>query len=159
MSSKYKIEKEWDNAGLPCVVLMTDMGHRCGYVGVPKGHKWYGTNYDDVQRSDGGYIEVHGGLTYGREGGKGYPSEKKEGFFWFGFDCAHYGDSPDPSINPHYAEMMSDGGEIRSLDYCVVECEKLARQLNDIPEPPEPDYGADGPTERNHRLDEARRMK
>jgi hypothetical protein len=41
-----------------------------GYVRVPEGHPWGGLDVDDID------VEVHGGLTYAREG-------------WIGFDTLH----------------------------------------------------------------------
>jgi hypothetical protein len=139
MSREFEIEKEWESSGLPCVVLMTDLGHRCGYVGVPKGHVWFGANYDDV-RLDGKYIDVHGGLTYGSLAGKGYPSAKENSLFWFGFDCAHFRDNPDYEwLKEHNPEMYNlrghfsslRGGTVKDLAYCVKECESLALQLKE----------------------------
>jgi hypothetical protein len=113
------------------------MGHRCGYVGVPKGHEWFGAGYDDVRRSDGGYVYVHGGLTYGGSGGRGYPSSVSDpDVFWFGFDCAHLGDAPDmdwlEEHNPTLYKIKTKfprEGIVRSLGYCIKECEFLAAQL------------------------------
>jgi hypothetical protein len=48
----------------------------CGYVTVPKGHPFYGLDYDHDNLAG---IVAHGGLTYSDEG-------------TFGFDCAHAGD-------------------------------------------------------------------
>ena len=124
----HTVEKEWEAFGLACVVLMTSMGHRCGYVGVPNGHRLYKIGYDDAKRADGEWIDVHGGLTFAGED-KGYPSEKPNTLWWFGYDCAHLGDAPDPAINPSYARLRlfrEEGDTIRSLDYCVTECERLA---------------------------------
>jgi len=59
-----------------------------GYIGVPKDHPWWGMDYNDVP------CEVHGGLTYGK---KEHPSALKgvpTDLWWFGFDCAHYQDTP-----------------------------------------------------------------
>ena len=43
----FKVEKDFEHNGHRCVVIFTDMGHRCGYVGVPKWHPLYGKGYDD----------------------------------------------------------------------------------------------------------------
>jgi len=43
----YKVESEFDHNGLKCVVIMTHMGHRCGYVGIPKSHVLYGLGSSD----------------------------------------------------------------------------------------------------------------
>ena len=115
-----KKEKEWiTKAGLKASVIATPMGHRCGYVGVPTEHPLYGKHYDAPE------VEVHGGLTY---------AAGEDGLWWFGYDCAHWADAKDP-------ELMSDEykkvfirwpdmrGTIRTLDFCVAECESLAKQL------------------------------
>lgn len=44
-----------------------------GYVQIPKSHPWHGLDYDDID------VEVHGGLTFSRDG-------------WIGFDTLHSGD-------------------------------------------------------------------
>lgn len=42
----FTVEKDWTTAaGLRAVVVMTSMGHHCGYVGVQKGHPLHGVNY------------------------------------------------------------------------------------------------------------------
>ena len=83
---------------------------RCGYVGLPKGHPLCRVNYSDEKLSN---ISVHGGLTFSEEKLKG--AEGAEWWFgwWFGFDCAHWGDTPDKC----------------TLEYCVEQCESLAKQL------------------------------
>ena len=47
MAKKYIVEKEFNHNGLKCVVIFSNMGHRCGYVGVPKWHPLYGKDYMD----------------------------------------------------------------------------------------------------------------
>jgi hypothetical protein len=44
----HKVETEFEHEGLKCVVLMTGMGHRCGYVGIPKEHPLHGVDYFDT---------------------------------------------------------------------------------------------------------------
>lgn len=60
------------------------------------------------------YIDVHGGVTYSG-GNDTYPIEDS-GLWWFGFDCGHFGDSP----------------EVQDLNYVVKECESMAKQLKDF---------------------------
>lgn len=55
----------------------------CAYVGIPLGHPLAGHNYDDIP------IPCHGGLTYAGEGSEGY---RPVGFYWYGWDYAHFGD-------------------------------------------------------------------
>lgn len=115
------IEKHWiTEAGLEAVVIMTDIGHMCGYVGVPEGHPLYGCGYDQPSNhlaapSDDESIgkrgalslltmteermtspelvfDVHGSLTFSGNGDGKYPLESS--LWWFGYDCAHSGDRP-----------------------------------------------------------------
>ena len=63
-----------------------DSGWGCGYVVLPKSHKYYGVVYPD--------IPVHGGITLSEHSdGLNWP-EIEEGWV-LGFDTAHYGDTID----------------------------------------------------------------
>ena len=52
--------------------------HPCAYVRIPKEHKYYKQEYDDIP------IEVHGGLTYS--------GTRWNDAYWIGWDYAHYQD-------------------------------------------------------------------
>jgi len=160
--SNYTIEKDWEVEDLRCVVIMGSMGHRCGYVGVPKGHPLYGADYhkhsealksllekvknepfgkrgilaaicwDGEKASPEVIFNVHGGLTY--SGGGDYPVTSE--LYWFGYDCGHYDDAKDLSamsgeLKAVYTRL-SQHGEVRGLEYCVGECESLAKQLKEV---------------------------
>jgi hypothetical protein len=118
-----KTEKEWTTgSGLKAHVIATSMGHRCGYVSVPAGHPMFGKHYDDVE------VNVHGGLTYAAE---------EDGLWCFGYDCAHWDDAKDHEIMSDEYKMAfmnwpNDGGTIKTLDFCVAECESLAKQLGEM---------------------------
>lgn len=119
------IEKQWiTNAGLGAMVCVMPAGHRCGYVSSPK--HLVGRDYDDLP----GEIDVHGGLTFA-----GDYSEYDIDGYWFGYDCAHYCDGRDAELMDErhkvfYEKYGSLGaGPVRTLDFCVKECEELARQL------------------------------
>lgn len=119
---RYIIEREFEHAGYKCVVVFTRMGHRCGYVGIPKNHPLYGKDYSghlEIKKADIGdrtvsgifpllgacldederirieaYFQCHGGITYAGGGEhSSYPIESD--LWWFGFDCGHAGDKPD----------------------------------------------------------------
>lgn len=126
----YKVESDFVYKGYRCVVVFTDMGHRCGYVGIPIGHELYGKQYgdrldikkteiedqevgkrgiipllsaifdDDERVSLDLYFNVHGGLTYSNNY-PGYPVEN-DGLWWLGFDCGHYGDGKDLELMEEY---------------------------------------------------------
>lgn len=134
----YKVEKEWEHLNLKCVVIATDMGYRCGYVAVGPDHPLYGMNYNDEVPER---LKVHGGLTFS-EGDSNYPIEG-ENLWWFGFDCAHSGDGKDLNLmsekvkkfhkdNPQCSFLFLNGGPVRTLDYCVNECNSLAEQLDEL---------------------------
>lgn len=120
MTEKVKIEKQWTTAaGYEAEVIGTPMGHRCGYVTVPEGHPFADKDYNDL------YLDVHGGLTFS-DGRK------------FGFDCAHWDDAKDPALmseeylNIHAIYPRLDHGTIKTLEFCVAECESLASQLKEL---------------------------
>lgn len=52
--------------------------HPCCYVVIPKNHKFYNKDYDDI------CVMCHGGMTYA--------GKEKDNKFWIGWDYAHYGD-------------------------------------------------------------------
>lgn len=117
------VEKEWTTrAGLKAVVIAHDMGHRCGYVSVPAEHPLHGKDYNEVD------LDVHGGVTY---------AGMRDDLWWFGYDCAHLGDARDPELmSDEYKNVLLgrklnfDGDTIKTLDFCVNECESMAAQLN-----------------------------
>ena len=121
MSNKSKIEKQWTTAaGYQAEVVATPMGHRCGYVTVPEGHHCAGKDYDELD------VDVHGGLTYALDN-------------QFGFDCAHWDDAKDPALMSDRHRniyerwpMIGETGTVKTLEFCVAECEKLAAQLKEL---------------------------
>ena len=102
-------------------------GYRCGYVRIPEGHPWHGLGYDDVRTADGDWPGVHGGLTFAEpdtDCGKG----GEDSAWWLGFDCAHCGDAPDPSLAGYHDRMGYPGDTIKTTEYVAAECRKLAEQ-------------------------------
>lgn len=128
------IEKSWTTeSGLSAVVLMNNIGFRCGYVGIDEDHPLYRVNYASSDILDS--FNVHGGLTFSdfskRLGDKN--------LWWFGYDCGHIGDIPSKEyigeykrrVHSDYWHMEEKEGTHKSLEYCVQECENLARQLSE----------------------------
>lgn len=121
------LEKAWvTQAGLPAKVLIMPMGHRCGYVGV-SAEVFADKGYDDLD------VDVHGGLTYART--------EEDGLRWYGYDCAHLGDARDPTLMDEQHKKIfeecrfgfeDEGDTVKSLDYCINECENLATQLKQL---------------------------
>jgi len=131
------IEKTGNENGYDYVVKFFEDGHRCGYVRVPEGHKFYDKFYSDID------IDCHGGLTF-----SSYVTERNEfnGLtpgFWIGFDCAHYRDVPDIDMAKAVfgdnkflklkkelaIEFGTEDGFIRTSDYVETECLNIIRQL------------------------------
>jgi hypothetical protein len=122
MTEKAKIEKQWTTAaGYKAEVLASPMGHRCGYVTVPDDHPCIRKNYSDLN------VNVHGGLTYKNNA-------------TFGFDCAHLYDAKDPELMSEEYRMVYEmwpslrepEGTVKTLEFCVAECESLAAQLKEL---------------------------
>ena len=147
-----KTEHVWEtDSGFQAKVILTEMGHRCGYVHIPKDSVLYGKEYysyaDDSDEMEQVQIEingisVHGGLTYCAESPKLF---KDEGWV-FGFDTAHSGDAPDikavieSGLDRRYLRntlgfglsLNSNMDVIRTKEYMISECNNLSRQLKII---------------------------
>lgn len=106
-------EKKWQSHGFKCKVIFVRRSHRCGYVGIPKGHVAYDKDYDDLP------IEVHGGLTYGQIG--------EDGLNWFGFDCAHLGDKTKDDF-----PSLEENEHFWTLEEVVKETEQMAQQFSKL---------------------------
>lgn len=59
-------------------IVRHENGTNLGYVRIPEGHRFYGTDYDDIRAN------VHGGLTFS--------SMDEDGSWVIGFDTSHLGD-------------------------------------------------------------------
>ena len=126
--------------GYPYVVLFMPRAYRCGYVGVPYGHKLAKKSTDDL-----GYLDCHGGVTYAESHLYNCDDENT---WWIGFDCAHcfdgydvdaanqyFEDDPDfkrifHTMEDFWKESNNDSEiEIRSLAYVKDERKKLIDQI------------------------------
>ena len=90
------------------------MGFRCGYVKVPEGHPWHGLEYEEANT----FTKVYGGLTFA-EPDVPCDQEGDDNGYWFGFDAAHSGDLPDPSLpcddDPSYWGLKAEFDIFESL--------------------------------------------
>jgi hypothetical protein len=78
---------EWiqEPSGYKCRIKRNGTtGTLCGYVGIPKEHRFWGVNYDGDRELEDIADNVHGGLTYSEQG--------DDGWWYFGFDTAHIED-------------------------------------------------------------------
>lgn len=136
-----KVQWQDEATGLPCLaVRQPNLGHWCGYVGVPPEHPLHGKDYDAVS------LAAHGGITYA-DACQPAEDESKDichtpdpgepdHVWWFGFDCAHFGD-----YSPHGKKLEEERGypftirqdeKYRTLEYVQSECVELAKQLAEV---------------------------
>lgn len=117
------IESKFQYKGYDCVVLFNRNDIRCGYVFVPKGHKYFGKDYGEVD------IDCHCGITYG---GWGLPNTDENEQWVIGFDCGHFEDGTDVEAIKRYFNREPwyiFDGEVRTVEYCENECKKIVDQL------------------------------
>lgn len=138
-----KVQWTDESTGLPCLIKRHGRhGNLCGYVGVPEGHPWYKTAYQDL-----GPVDVHCGVTYSDFCEEG-PEEiaichipeagKPDNVWWLGFDCGHAYDRK-PAMEPILEEILGRPWAgltpgpfrevYRALPYVRGECESLAKQI------------------------------
>ena len=104
--------------------------------------------WDGKKSSPSIFIDVHGGITYS-DNSDTYPTDTPQWihtgrsnsfiaspYWWFGFDCAHLHDAKDAEIVRRHNSKVSasalfsfNHGIVRSHEYCVNECQHMARQL------------------------------
>lgn len=132
------IEKDWYHKDFRCVVIISDFGTRCGYVGVERDNLWFGkycnedVKYKNKQIKIQSLVNVYGGITYSGGGIESdYPV--KSNLWWFGFDCIHPGDARDINFikNKRLIEIYCrfNEGVIRDLDFCIKQCEGMVNQI------------------------------
>ena len=130
-----KQESRFEYKGFPCVIFFIPLGHRCGYVGLPKGHEYYGKDARKIP------IRCHGGITFTENSLYGQDDNDK---WWIGFVCAHYFDGVDEkSFLKYYGEESTDeefdsvqrlsctryGQPVRTQEYVEAECRKIVDQI------------------------------
>jgi hypothetical protein len=120
-----------DETDLDCMIVRNRSGALCGYVGVPEGHPWHGSGYDDIEP------HVHGGLTFAGFCEPGVKEEahaichtvlpgRPEKVWWLGFDCVHALDLA-PAMS-RYQEFAHDD-IYRNVEYVEAEVARLAQQV------------------------------
>lgn len=125
MTEPDKLQWQDEATKLPCLIVRGS-GALCGYVGVSKGHPYFGREYQYIEDD----IEIHGGLTYTNKCQYFICHEVEEGedenVWWIGFDCAHAGDYL-PGAHNSFLD-----GIYRDISYVKAEVKELARQLHEI---------------------------
>lgn len=144
----YKIIKQWKTkVDLEATILLTHESHHCGYVEIPKDSIFYLKKYRDKMPEFADYVknedidcchpnaptlailfDIHGGITFSDHPNWG--EEDKERWI-FGYDCAHYGDVTY-FTEEAAKDMIQLGGTWKDKNYCINECESLAKQIVDL---------------------------
>ena len=110
---KNPVEKVWfSNGYIGIVRIVSEMGYRCGYAVLPKGHPYNSIDFHDWDSRP--ELDVHGGITFDEimdHMGIVYFGEERK---VIGFDCTHCDDSPDRELlnseatilKPEYTALM-----------------------------------------------------
>ena len=130
-----RTEREFEESGLQCCTRTMDLGHRCGYVALPKGHPLFGKGWDacyDIAPD----LEVDGGITF---------ANGTDDMWILGWDAAHAWHRQDWSIASdnfrkraeEYPELYMDfdwPGDSYMVDADMAERETrhFARQLEKL---------------------------
>jgi hypothetical protein len=113
------------HCGFEWGIVHNGHGFRCGYVRLEPDHPWFEKSYDELYTLAPD-LDVHGGLTFSQHG-KPCPTHGEEAEWWIGFDCAHAGDAPDPTL-PNAMRFGTESDEVRTTEYVKAECLSLAEQ-------------------------------
>lgn len=117
---------EWRYRGLPCLIVRTEQGALCGYVGVPSGHP--------ADNIEGDAFLVHGGITYQAKCQPSGPichvpaPGEPDDVVWLGFDCGHAWDLV-PGRLARGLDVARDGAAYRDESFVRRECQQLADQI------------------------------
>ena len=77
-----------------------------GYVGVPKGHPWFGVHYDEIDAN------VHGMLTFSEMDVFG------AGYWWVGFDTCRPGDN-EINCNIEFVAQQAESLHQQAVDAAI----------------------------------------
>ncbi len=129
---------QWINKSnqLDCLIVRNDIGALCGYVGIPPTHKYFKTDYSDINN-----LNVHGGLTF--SGMCRASEDESVGIchieslaankivWWLGFDCAHCCDRVPPTCSfiSGVSGLEDSNSSYKTFAYVKNETESLAEQL------------------------------
>lgn len=116
---------------LDCLMVRQHFGAWCGYVGVPRRHRFHGLPYEMID------LDVHGGLTFADRCAPGEPVDgichiawegREPEPWWFGFDCGHAWDIM-PGLHIPALHLQQAGAQYRDMPWVMGEVERLAAQL------------------------------
>lgn len=129
---------QWEENGVPCLIVRNHQGAWCGYAGVHRGHALFQKRYQEIDD-----VTVHGDLTFSEHciGTICHSVElgEDDNVWWLGFDCMHAFD-----FAPGLWEIMNVldyekrcgcqylNGHYWTMEEVIGECKKLARQIGDL---------------------------
>lgn len=111
---KNVLERELTVNNFKCYIRLNTIGCLCGYVVIPKNHKYYNVDAYDIDMS------VHRGLSYGT-------FEKDTDEYVIGFDCGHSGDHCPAIASMHLPYPQHETW--RNEEYVENELDELTKQL------------------------------
>lgn len=88
--------------------------HLCGYVHIPQGHNYYGSQGYDLDM-----IEVHGGITLTEK-------DSTTGEWVIGFDCGHSSDFSPGMLALGSTRYPENPGAYKNWEFVKREVEKIA---------------------------------
>ena len=149
MTNKFTVEKHWTTkSGLEAVIIMTSIGHRCGYVGVGKESPLNGIRYSDQidlisqEQADSQSIGLKSPvLLFTATCGSDDTNKIRRSLdividVHGGLTYSGNGDGEYPIASnlwwfgfdtAHYGDNPELGGQ--PLEYCIDQCESMAVQL------------------------------
>lgn len=101
--------------------------HPTAYIKIPKGHKLYNKDYDDIYKEVD--IDVHGGFTYSSNHLWISENQKIEGWF-IGWDYAHYGDYA--GYEEIFSKELRTGGKKWTTKEIFTEVKEACYQIQNI---------------------------
>lgn len=114
--------------GFLCAILRMPWGNLNGYVGLPKGHRCHGVDYNDIHSKHD--VDVHGGLTFSSPELGAFEQGIFPDLWWIGFDTAHAWD-----IRPIQTDLALgyfENSTYKDFKYVETEVRNLAEQMEQI---------------------------
>jgi len=122
--SKRKIELLYNSIYKGFHFYILNLGtHPTAYVEIPKKHKLFGVDYNDID------ISVHGGFTYSRDNLFISENTKMDGSWFIGWDYAHCGDYYCTDLPNCFCEKNDKKWITEEI---IVDCIKVIDQLSII---------------------------
>lgn len=142
-----KIQWLDEATGFPCLIVRNRMGGLCGYVGVPRGHRFYKVGYDavsigdEMEYNENNYPPAHGGLTFSNKCLEGpengtichvVEEGEDDDAWWLGFDCSHYMDiTPRMLMLDAEFGFQKEHGSYKDVAYVKQNVAELAAWLKE----------------------------